>query len=412
MDSGDQAGSESFINRFDEANPGSWRAMGCTRVLEGILFFALLHNPVDAAINVTLGWDPNPETNVGYKIYHGVASRTYTNMVNVGQATSATISNLVSGTTYYFAVTAYYTSTGLESGPSAEVTYTHLPNTAPTISGIASQTINAGGTTGPIPFVVWDVEAAAAGLTVSGVSSNPLLVPVSNIVFGGGGSNRTVTLSPAAGQTGSAAITVSVSDGQLSSSTPFTLTVNAPPGLPAPWQTADIGGVGAAGSASMSGGLYTVQGAGTISGSADNFRFVYQPLSGDGEIKVRLRSMENTGPNGRIGVIIRESLTSGSEYAFMGISSDGIFRWQRRSKTGGPTSSTTSTLGTPPNVWMRLVRTSNVFYGYKSTDGINWTQVSSRSINMAGNIYMGLAVASGSSTTLNTTTFTNLTVIP
>ena len=197
--------------------------------------------------------------------------------------------------------------------------------------------------------------------------------------------------------------------GSTVASSPVNITVT---GLPAPWQTADIGSVGVAGSASMSNGIYTVKGAGNISGTADNFRFVYQPLSGDGEIKVRLNSVENTGTSGRIGVMIRESLTSGSEYAFMGISPDGTFRWQRRSSTGGTTSSTTSTIGTPPNVWARLVRTGNTLYGYKSTDGTNWTQVNSRSITMATNIYVGLAVASGSSTSLNTATFTNVTVVP
>jgi hypothetical protein len=184
-------------------------------------------------------------------------------------------------------------------------------------------------------------------------------------------------------------------------------------GLPAPWQTADIGSVDVAGSASMSNDIYTVKGAGNISGTADNFRFVYQPLSGDGEINVRLNSVEDTGTSGRIGVIIRESLTSGSEYAFMGILPDGRFRWQCRGWTGFWTWSTTSsTIGTPPDVWMRLVRTGNTLYGYRSTDGTNWTQVSSRSIWMARNIYVGLAVASGSSGTLNTATFTNVTVVP
>ena len=162
----------------------------------------------------------------------------------------------------------------------------------------------------------------------------------------------------------------------------------------------------------MSNGLYIVKGAGNISGTADNFRFVYQPLSGDGEIKVRLNSVENTGTSGRIGVMIRESLTSGSKYAFMGISPDGTFRWQRRTSTGGTTSSTTSGTGTPPNAWARLVRTNGMFYGYKSANGTNWTLVNSRNITMATNIYVGLAVASGSTTAVNTSTFTNVTVVP
>jgi hypothetical protein len=197
--------------------------------------------------------------------------------------------------------------------------------------------------------------------------------------------------------------------GSMVASSPVNIAVM---GLPAPWQTADIGSVRAVGSASVSNGLYIVKGAGNISGIADNFRFVYQPLSGDGEIKVCLNSVEDTGTSGRIGVIIRESLTSGSEYAFMGISPDGTLRWQRRRWTGGGTSSTTATVGTATNVWTRLVRTGNTIYGYNSIDGTNWTQVDSRRITMATDIYVGLAVASGSSNTLNTATFANVTVVP
>ena len=65
-----------------------------------------------------------PRTEVaGYRIYYGVASRTYPNMVDVGNATSATIPGLVEDTTYYFAATAY-ASLGLESDDSDEISDT------------------------------------------------------------------------------------------------------------------------------------------------------------------------------------------------------------------------------------------------------------------------------------------------
>src|SRR5437870_11523779 len=69
-------------------------------------------------------------------------------------------------------------------------------------------------------------ETSAGSLTVSGSSSNPTLVPNSGIVFGGSGSSRTVTVTPAANQTGTATISVTVSDGSLSTGTSFVLTVN------------------------------------------------------------------------------------------------------------------------------------------------------------------------------------------
>ena len=61
---------------------------------------------------------------------------------------------------------------------------------------------------------------------MSGSSSNTTLVPNANVVFGGSGASRTVTVTPATGQTGTAVITVTVSDGQLSTPTNFQLTVN------------------------------------------------------------------------------------------------------------------------------------------------------------------------------------------
>ena len=55
-------------------------------------------------------------------------------------------------------------------------------------------------------------------------SSNPTLVPNGNIVFGGSGANRTVTIAPLPDQAGQTTITVSVSDGSVSTPTSFLLT--------------------------------------------------------------------------------------------------------------------------------------------------------------------------------------------
>ncbi len=98
-------------------------------------------------------------------------------------------------------------------------------NTAPTISSIANQSTNQNTATSAIPFTVADVDTGAASLTLSGSSANTTLVPNANIVFGGSGANRTVTITPAAGQTGSAAITITANDGAATAGTTFTLTV-------------------------------------------------------------------------------------------------------------------------------------------------------------------------------------------
>ena len=84
------------------------------------------------ADNVSLIWDPSPDENVaGYRIYYGVASRTYTNVVDVGYVTNTIITNLTINVTYYFAATAY-NILGMESDYSDEATYSSQYPVPPT----------------------------------------------------------------------------------------------------------------------------------------------------------------------------------------------------------------------------------------------------------------------------------------
>src|SRR6185295_10272336 len=58
------------------------------------------------------------------------------------------------------------------------------------------------------------------------------LVPTAGISFGGSGAARTVTVTPAPGQSGQATITLTVSDGVAGTSTAFLLTVLPPNAAP------------------------------------------------------------------------------------------------------------------------------------------------------------------------------------
>ena len=100
-------------------------------------------------------------------------------------------------------------------------------NDPPSITGLGNQTTPVGGGVGPLAFTVGDLETAASGLTVTGSSSNLTLVPTANIVLGGSGAARTVTVTPAASQTGVSTISLTVSDGLLTAATSFELTVTA-----------------------------------------------------------------------------------------------------------------------------------------------------------------------------------------
>lgn len=183
-------------------------------------------------------------------------------------------------------------------------------------------------------------------------------------------------------------------------------------GLPAPWQSQDIGAVGLAGNASYSGGTFSVAGAGAdIWYTADKFRYVYQTASGDCQITARVTSQTNTAAWAKSGVMIRESLAADSANMFMLISPGNGTTSQRRVTTAGSTVNTTPAAGTTP-CWVRVVRSGSTFTSYRSTDGTNWTQVGSYSITMGSNIYIGLAVSSHTSSALCTTTFDNVTAAP
>ena len=101
-------------------------------------------------------------------------------------------------------------------------------NTSPSISNISNQTIDQDQTMGPVDFTVSDAESPAGTLTVTASSGNTNLVKQSGIDLGGSGSNREITITPEAGMSGSAVITVNVTDGDGGSdSETFTLNVDA-----------------------------------------------------------------------------------------------------------------------------------------------------------------------------------------
>ncbi len=101
----------------------------------------------------------------------------------------------------------------------------------PTISDIPNQIMPSQAAPKTILFVVGDTETPAASLTVTAASANQILLPGTNIVLGGSGADRTLTLSPAPNQTGLARVTVTVTDGTSSASSAFMLTVNPILGL-------------------------------------------------------------------------------------------------------------------------------------------------------------------------------------
>ena len=82
------------------------------------------------------------------------------------------------------------------------------------------------GTSGAIRFTVGDAETSANALVVVVSSTNADLIPATGLVLGGSGANRTLTITPARRKSGTATITLRVTDaGGLFTTTTFTVTV-------------------------------------------------------------------------------------------------------------------------------------------------------------------------------------------
>jgi hypothetical protein len=180
-----------------------------------------------------------------------------------------------------------------------------------------------------------------------------------------------------------------------------------------PTTSLDIGQVGVAGSTSTSSGIYTVRASGyDIWESQDEFRFVYGALSGDGEITARVDSIAATNEWTKAGVMIRETLSANSRFAYTLVTGGRGVAFHHRTSTGawaGPGGMADGVTRAP--YWVRVRRVGNVFTGYVSADGQNWRQQgSSVTISMGSNVYAGLALTSGVDTALATARFSSVNI--
>ena len=182
--------------------------------------------------------------------------------------------------------------------------------------------------------------------------------------------------------------------------------------LPLPWRSTDLGTTAVPGLAGSESNLFNLSGAGSINGSADSGRFVYQTLTGDGEIKAQILLAQSISPFGRTGVMIRDNLGVGSRYAFMGVDTSGNYAFQRRTSPSTSPATVLSGYGSSSALWVRLTRSGGTLSGYKSNDGTTWSLISSRKISMGSTVYFGLLDSSGNASTCATAIFNSVTANP
>ena len=146
--------------------------------------------PAQTTQSVSLAWDTDADPSVvGYEVHYGTSASSLTATQDAGVSTTATVSGLTPGTTYYFAVTAY-NATGVNSTYSNEVSYTPTASAQPPAFAIDAKTS-------------YDQVTASSTVVTpsfSTVSSNELLLAFVAADYLSG-SNTTVTNLTGAGLT-------------------------------------------------------------------------------------------------------------------------------------------------------------------------------------------------------------------
>ncbi len=203
----------------------------------------------EAGHRVTISWEPSPDTNyviTNYTLYVGPSTRNYNEAINLGLATNTDYLDLIPGGHYCFTISCsgYAKSDGAYgiSDYSNEIEF-WVPggtNNAPTMSSMPNQNIVVGRPVEPIHFTIGDAESPPDKLSISLYSSNPSIIPVSNMNLSGTGSDRYLLLAPIPEQLGEVTISVTVFDEHSNGvSTNFKVLVSTTP-QPTPPQSMQI----------------------------------------------------------------------------------------------------------------------------------------------------------------------------
>jgi regulation of enolase protein 1 (concanavalin A-like superfamily) len=181
------------------------------------------------------------------------------------------------------------------------------------------------------------------------------------------------------------------------------------------WSSADVGDVGAWGSASLSQTGLTINAGGTdLWNTSDAFHIVYRRWSGDGVVVARIGSLTN--PDGSaftLGALtFRETLNENARHVTVLVSSQGKVKFRRRLTTGGTTlSDGPSATGTFSPRWLKLMRSAGVFTAYQSLDGARWEQVAlATPLTLPSTVYVGMVALRNGGTSLGRTALTDVTI--
>jgi hypothetical protein len=174
----------------------------------------------------------------------------------------------------------------------------------------------------------------------------------------------------------------------------------------------DIGSPQLAGSATpVDQGWDIAAGGADIWEKTDQFYFVFQQVSGDFDIAVRVESFTPAHLYSKAGLMIRETLDAGSPHLMFLVFADneprnnnlGAYEMQFRPEAGADCQAIYPKARPPappefpaayPNSWLRVERCGNRISAFASTDGKTWKLYAAHELALNGTVQMGPALTS------------------
>ena len=189
----------------------------------------------------------------------------------------------------------------------------------------------------------------------------------------------------------------------------------APPGLiPQTFTAGNIGDATNGFDGFGTNGVFRIAGSGTdVWETSDSFRFVQSVLTGDFDVITRVTSLENVDPWAKAGLMVRETLTTGSRHAFVFVTPTSVngVAFQRREVEGGPSIHTSGPAVAPP-VWLRLVRQADLITAFtRINESDPWSVIGTQTLaGLPAQVHVGMAVTSHRTGGLATALFGNYTI--
>ena len=187
-----------------------------------------------------------------------------------------------------------------------------------------------------------------------------------------------------------------------------------PPPPPTTPTDADIGTPPIAGSATVSGTTYTLNGCGSdIWGNADQFNFDSIASTGDATMIVQVSSIQNTNAWAKGGIMFRNSLSAGASY--FGVFTTGGYgvAVQYRDTDGSNAVQPSLTGGVHAPNWLKIQRVGTTMTAYYATTTVtpaptDWILVCTHTVPYAStSYYSGMAACSHNTAALGTDVFNN-----